>query len=213
MKLGDIININKAHLLRIFLLVLNILITILMPIFNYIGFKNILSDIECSTCPSLINNPINLGTFEAKYDVFIYLYVFIGMVVSSCSYVIFKFQKYSVQRGFLLFLISIMYIIFIALSSQLSIIFITVSKIQIIMNFSGVYIIFLIVFSLYALKNLFDLVDFKINQSHYITILRKRRFMQKKFNQKMITCSNCEYMCRVDWKKCPICKTKIIITT
>jgi len=124
----------------------------------------------------------------------------------------FRFQKYSVQRGILLLAISIMYLISTIASSQLSIIFVEVAKVQIITDFSGVYILLNIVMSLNIFKNLFDLTDFKINQSYYTTILRKKRTappLQKKFNRKLVKCPKCKYICRIGWKKCPICKTKI----
>jgi len=124
----------------------------------------------------------------------------------------FRYQKYSVSRGILLLAVSIMYLISTIASSQLSIIFVEVGKVQIITDFSGVYILLIIVMSLYIFKNLFDLTDYKINQSYYSTILRKKRTapsLQKKFRRKLDKCPKCKYMCRIGWKKCPLCKTKI----
>ena len=29
-------------------------------------------------------------------------------------------------------------------------------------------------------------------------------------HKKLIKCSECNYMCRIEWKKCPICKTSLL---
>ncbi len=120
----------------------------------------------------------------------------------------------------MLLLISIMYVLYVAASSQMSIIFIEISKIQIIINFSSVYILFIIIASLFAVKNLYDLVEYKLNQSYYSSILTDKKiakFKQKKAArsklkqpiQKLNKCPKCKYRCRPEWKKCPICKTKL----
>ena len=57
----------------------------------------------------------------------------------------------------------------------------------------------LIILSLYTLKNLYDLIDFKINQYYYITLLRNKHSVQpkqKKFKQELIKCPKCEYICK-----------------
>jgi hypothetical protein len=190
--------IDRSRLLQFCITIFNIVFTIILPIINYIGFKNSLSNIECESCPDLNKNQINLGTFEMGYDVFIYINVILGILITSCSFLIFRFQTYSVQKGFLSFSITFLYVIFFAFTSQLSIIFITVSNIQLKIDFSSIYIIFIIAFSVYGLKNIFDIVDFKINQAHYTTILRKRRFIQKKLHQKLVNCTRCDYSFQVN---------------
>lgn len=211
MRLGDIMRIDKSRLLQFFITIFSTVFTIILPVINYIDFKNSLSNVECESCPDLNKNQIDLGSFEISFDVFIYINVILGILITSCSYLIFEFQKYSLQRRFLLFFITLMYVIFFTFSSQLSTVFITVPNIQLTIDFSGIYIIFLVAFSIYSLKNIFDIVDFKINQGQYTTTLRKKRFIQKKLNQKPVNCIKCDYRCKVGWKECPICKTKIIV--
>ena len=66
----------------------------------------------------------------------------------------------------------------------------------------------------------YDLVDYKLNQSYYSSILTDKKiakFKQKKVarsklkhtNPKLIKCPKCKYSCRPEWKKCPLCKTKL----
>lgn len=211
-NLKSILKKNKTRIYQICFTFFTVIMTTGMPIVNYINFKTLLNSVNCPTCPNLSNNQINLGGLEATYDILIYFFIVFGITISVCAYLIFRFQKYSVRRGILLLAISIMYLISTIASSQLSIIFVEVAKVQIITDFSGVYILLTIIMTLYIFKNLFDLIDFKINQSYYSTILRKKRTapsLQKKFRRKLDKCPKCKYMCRIGWKKCPICKTKI----
>ena len=214
------LELKKNQIYRVCLTILSVIITIIIPIVNYSNFKNSVNMINCPTCPNSTVSQIDLGALEATYDILIYFFVGIGIIIAICAYSVFKFQKYSIKRALLLLLISIMYVLYVAASSQMSIIFIEVSKIQIIMNFSNVYILFIIITSLYLIKNLYDLVDYKLNQSYYSSILTDKKiakFKQKKAarsklkqsRQKLIKCPKCKYSCRPEWKKCPICKTRL----
>ncbi len=95
----------------------------------------------------------------------------------------------------------------------MSTIFVGVANVQIIINSSGVYILFTIIASFFVIKAIFDVIDFKVNQSYYTNELRRRRarFKQKKLGQELAKCPKCKYACRIEWKKCPICETKIIL--
>ncbi|MFW9990142.1 MAG: hypothetical protein ACFFC3_15975 [Candidatus Odinarchaeota archaeon] len=63
-------------------------------------------------------------------------------------------------------------------------------------------------------------MDFKFNKTKYERILRKEytsKVEQAKFKANLneeseeilVECPNCNYTCKMTWKKCPICKTKI----
>ena len=92
-------------------------------------------------------------------------------------------------------------------------IFIQVANVQLIVNSFGIFILFITISSLYVLRSLFDLIDFKINKSYYDKILRKKRVQvkqkRKKVKEELVECLKCKYMCRPEWKKCPICETKL----
>ncbi len=90
-------------------------------------------------------------------------------------------------------------------------IYLQIANIQFIANFFDVFILFIIISSLYVLKSLFDLIDFKINKYHYDKIIRREkavRVKQKRKNE-LVECLKCKYTCRPEWKKCPICDTKL----
>jgi hypothetical protein len=182
-----------------------------MPAFSYFNFKILLNQVNCSNCSNLASQ-VNLGGLEATYDILIYFLIILGIVISFCTYFIFNHQKYSLKRGTLLLAVSIMYLISTIALSKLSIIFVEVEKVQIITDFSGVYILLIIIMFGYIIKNLFDLIDFKINQLYYSTFLRKARansFIKRNIKGKLTKCPKCKYMCRIRWKKCPICEAKI----
>ena len=169
---------------------------VIIPIINYINLKSLIKTLNCPICPNLADNQINLGGLEILYDNIIYFFIIFGLIVSICAYLIFRYQKYSVQRALLLLIVSIIYLTTTILSSQMSIVFVEISKIQITTDFSGVYILFIIIMSLYILKNIFDLIDFKVNHSHYLMDIRKERSASYKYSnsyKKLVRCSKCKY--------------------
>ena len=202
------LKLKKHQMYQIGFTILSVIVTIVIPLVNFFNFKNSIRTFDCPVCSESVVNQIYLGGLETIYDILIYIFVLLGFIVSICTYFIHKFQKYSIQRGILVLLISIVYMINSIFSSQMSTIIIRVANVQLIMNSSGVYILFIAVASLYVIKALFDLIDFKINHSYYSSILRNRREARFK-QQKLTNCPKCEYACRIGWKKCPISKTKI----
>lgn len=157
---------------------------------------------------------------ESLYDILVYVFVFVGLTVTICSYFINRFQKYSTQRGILMFIISIVYLINIIFSSQMSTILIKIANIQLVVNSFGVFVLLIVVSLLYVSKALFDLIDFKINKTQYDRILRKEQTtkvkqeklkakLKEESKEELAECPQCNYTCRVSWKKCPICEAKI----
>lgn len=210
------IKIRKRQIYRIGYTIINIIITIILPINTYLNFKNLIRSFNCPDCPESIVNQINLGGTESLYDILIYVFVIVGVIVTLCSYFINSFRKYSMQRSVLVCVISSVYLINITFTSQMSKILIRIANVQLIVNYFGVFILLIIISSLYVLRSLFDIIDFKINKSKYDKILRREKAVQFKQKQKkekvkeeLVECQKCEYMCRPVWKKCPICETKL----
>jgi len=99
-------------------------------------------------------------------------------------------------------------------------IIIKIANVQLVVNSFGVFILFIVISLLYVAKALFDLIDFKINKTHYDRILRREQTtkikrtklktkLKEESEEKLIECPQCDYTCRMSWKKCPICETKI----
>lgn len=122
-------------------------------------------------------------------------------------YLIFNHLKYSIQRGALNLAFSICSVVFLSLYLGLSFISITSEDSQFSLNLSGILVLLIIIASLFTVKALFDLIDFKIHRIYYSQENRKRL---KRFPLKsLVECPQCKYMCRLSWKTCPICHTKL----
>lgn len=186
--------ISKQNLIKIVVIGLTLIITVFLPILGYLQFKNSLE------------NDIDLGDLEARYDLIIVWIVIIGILITVCSYLIFSFPKYSVNRGILSLINSILDFIFICFYSQMSIIYIEIENLSITLNLMGVFILIIVIWSLFIFKNLFDLIDFKRNRAYYDKIRRN----QKKATKKLLECPECKYMCVVEWRKCPICNAQLM---
>lgn len=195
-------------------MIINIVFTIITPIVTYLNFKDTISSFKCQGCPDSFVPQISLGGMEELYDILIYVFVCVGVIVTLCSYFVDRFQKYSIQRGILMCIISVVYLINVIFASQMSNIYLQIANIQLIADFFGVFILLIIISSLYVLKSLFDLIDFKINKYHYDKIIRREKAVRvkqerKKVKKELVECLKCKYTCRPEWKKCPICDTKL----
>ncbi len=76
---------------------------------------------------------------------------------------------------------------------------------EITLNLSGVFLVSIIIWSLFVIKNTYDLIDYKINENYY----KKANTRKTAKKPKLIKCSKCNYMCRIEWKKCPICNSSL----
>lgn len=190
--------INKLKVLQILSTGISGVVTILLPIINYIQFKNSLSE------------DMNMGGFEATYDSLMIWIVIVGIMITGSTYFIFEFPNNSIKRGSVSLTNSVLDIIFIYIFSCMSQINMTYTcnnncRKEITLNLSGVYTLLIIIMSLYVVKNVYDLIDYKVNSKHYIQSRKKRTFTKSK----LIKCSKCNYMCQLGWKKCPICKSRL----
>jgi rubrerythrin len=75
-------------------------------------------------------------------------------------------------------------------------------------------LLLIFIWSLFLIKNLFDLIDFKVNERFYSKLIRDNSKKSSKLKsdlgfKNLIKCHNCGYMCRISWKECPICKSYI----
>lgn len=187
---------DKQFIKQISLTILNFILTVVIPIIGYIQFKITTS------------NSIDLGHYETKYDIVFVSILIIGLSLSGLKFYSFKLPQFSVRRGSANLISSILFVIFLGITAQIGIININLEHSSFSLNLMGVFIILIVVWILFILKNAYDVIDFKLHQSYYSTSLRKNKFFHKE-NQKLVKCPKCKYMCRVEWKKCPICNTKI----
>lgn len=191
------LNVNKNDVMQYFFTVFCFLTTVLIPILNYIIFKN-----------SLVQGII-LGDLEQKYEIITILVVIIGIIATVSIYLIYYFPKYSVKRSCLTLSQSIMDITLLIIFSQISLLSVFQDKFGLILDISGVYILLIITFLPFIFKNIFDVFDFKKNEEFYQRKLRAKTTRLLKESNRKIKCKNCSYICRKGWKKCPICNKKL----
>lgn len=159
---------------------MSVFLTVGIPIINYIIFK------------TSITQGLASDNLEKKYDLLIMGIITVGILISICSYMYFKCPKFSVRRGAISLTHSILDLVFLILFSQFAIINIisksdcascsgySISGIS--LNLSGVFAMLIILSSLFVIKNLYDLLDFKINENYYMTWRREQRKKLQKTN-------------------------------
>ena len=191
------LKLDRNDIIQIISTISSFVLTIVLPLVNYITFKNI------------IREEIVLSDLESRYNIIIIFAVIIGVMITGCTYIFFKYPKYSVNRGIVTLTHSVLNVLFLAVFSQMAIFNISFKGSGISLNLSGLFIILTAVLSLLIGKSLYDLIDFKLNQNYYRTFLRKQKFKDRKAKQKLVKCPNCKYMCQMKWSKCPICNSRL----
>ena len=70
-------------------------------------------------------------------------------------------------------------------------------------------ILFLIVLAPIFLRNVLNIVDLKRNGIYYNRVQRIEYFKKHREIKQLVACRSCGYMCRKNWRKCPICNHRI----
>ena len=188
---------KKTEIVQISLSILTFVLTVLLPIIGYFQFK--------IAMPS----DTYLSEFQENYDIVFIGTVMIGVLLTGLRYYLYKFPQYSLRRGIISLLNSILIMIFLIITSQIGNLDIKIENSSLYLNLTGVFILLIGIWSLFIFKNIYDLVDFKLNQNYYKTFARERKFKKEIRSRPLIKCPKCKYMCRPEWKQCTICNTKI----
>lgn len=188
---------NRQNVVQVVSTCLALILTVLLPILGYIQFNLI------------IPSNIDLGNFTLKYNLIFISTIIIGALLSGLRYFLYRFQQFSVKRGIINLLSSVLYVVFLTITAQIGNIYIQFGTSSLSLNLTGVFIVLISVWSLLILKNALDLIDFKLNQSYYQKTIRSNTPRKKAAKRMLIDCPNCKYTCNKTWKKCPVCKTPL----
>ena len=154
-------NVNKSKILQFSLTGLTFIVTIFLPIIGYSQF--------------ITFNNEGLEAFQAKYNLVFIETIIVGAVLTGIRFYIYQLSQYSIKRGFLNLLNSICFIIFLTITAQIGDVDIAIEGFSLNLNLSGVFLIIIAVWSLFIIKNMVDLYDFKKNRIYYENLLRNKK--------------------------------------
>lgn len=195
--INTILKLARSQIFQILYTIISFIVTILLPIVGYFQIK---ASTECVSC---IN--VNFGYFEEIIDQAIIWLIVIGIFITLTRYLIYYFPKFSFKRATFSLLNSILFVIFFITSSALAVLEATYQNQQLYIDLRGVFVLLISFWGLFLFRDIFNIIDFKINEDKYITEFRKEKFRQ---NQ-LVKCPKCNYSCKLKWKKCPICKAML----
>lgn len=144
---------------------LTFILTIILPIFGYFQFN--------------ISNEKYLENFQERYNLVFIGTIIIGVILTCLRFYMYRFSQYTIKRGFLNLLNSIFFVLFLSITAQLGKINIKMENFTLDLNLIGVFVFLIIVWSLFIIKNLYDLYDFKKNQIYYETLVRSKKVVSK----------------------------------
>ena len=196
------LSLSKNNVLKIIFTSFTFIFTVLIPFisfmqFNFTEFKG-----------------VSIGNWEYLFLFVIFASIIIGVFSTISRYFIYSFPKYSVKKHIIVLLNSILFIAFLIVNSFLGKINLVSGNFYLSLDFTGLFLLLIAIWSLFLVKNVFDLIDFKVNEKFYTKLIRENSKMSSKLKsdlgfKNLIKCHNCGYMCRISWKKCPICQSFI----
>lgn len=186
---------TRTKVTQLIFTTLTAILFILLPLVSYMQFK-----LE------------NLQNYASNYDLVFIPLIIIGFIATAIRFSIYKYPKYTITRGALNLIHSIIIVFILIITSQIGVVYIKLPDSELSLNLIDSFAILIILWALLIPKHIYDLIDFRIHHIYYdklrrSSITRKpaRRFTSKNH----IKCPKCNYMCQVTWKSCPICHTKV----
>lgn len=153
-----------------------------------------------------------LCDFILKFDLFTIISIIIGMALSILRYISFYYPKYTISRYFIAFIQSCLFLIILISLSTISPIQINTSNTSFYLNIDGIFILFISIWSVFTAKYLFDILDVYFNKNYFRKLSRESSESRQTVDihsKTLIKCPQCNYMCHIHWKRCPICQTSL----
>ena len=130
--------------------------------------------------------------------------IVVGGILTVLRYVAFYFNKRTLKRAAISFASALLVLFLLVSGAQLSVIQGNVENIYLFLDFGGVFLLLISLWALFVLKMAYNIVEIKLELGKtQATRLKKIR------SKALIPCPNCKYMCRKQWKKCPICESAL----
>ena len=137
------------------------------------------------------------------------LSIVIGVLLTVLRYIVYYFDKHTLKRSLINFLSAVLVLILLVSNSQIAVVNINLKGFSMILNFNGTFILLIASWSLVVFKTIYDIAEIKLisKDAKDVTKYRKR---EKIRSRGLVKCPKCKYTCRREWKKCPICDSKLI---
>lgn len=191
-----VINLDKNNVLRFLFTSFTFTITVLLPILSLIKLNSLDSEF--------------LDRYWIEKVILVSsISIVLGILSTITRFLIYSFPRYSVKKQLISLVNSSLLITFLLVNSLLSKIIINFGRSSIILDFSGIFLLLTSLWLVFVGKQIFDLFDFKRNQNYYSKKVRESKKLVAPFPKNLIKCRNCGYMCRISWRKCPICNSKL----
>ena len=155
------VNLSKNNILQITLTSLTFILTILLPIVGYFQFN--------------ISAEEYFEHFRVRYNLVFIGTITIGIILTCLRFFMYRFSQFTVKRGILNLLNSIFFIIFLTITAQLGFVEISLEDSSFSLDLTGVFVVLIIVWSLFIIKYLYDLYDFIKNRIYYENLLRRKK--------------------------------------
>lgn len=180
---------NKNKLSQIFFTIITSILTVIIPFLYFLSFllNGALPNIE----------PFNIIIVSISS-------IFIGIFISLFRYLVYSYPKHSFRRITLNLISSVLMVIIIALPLPFSTLYLQEENSGFYLDLSNVFILLIILGSLFPIRNLYDLVE--------STLFKFRNTKSKRYKlikKTLINCPQCGYACQFKWKLCPICKSQL----
>ncbi|MFW9896471.1 MAG: hypothetical protein ACFFD7_11755 [Candidatus Thorarchaeota archaeon] len=149
---------KKKRIWQISLTSLTFFLTVILPIIGFFQFE--------------ILNELFSDVYKLTYKLVFIQTLVIGVVLTVLRFSLYQFPLYSIKRGFLNLVNSLLLLVFFGISAQIASIEVSTENFRIHFNLAGVFLFLIIIWSLFLIKNFYDLYDFRKNHTYYKRISR-----------------------------------------
>lgn len=173
------------------------LFVFLIPLITYTQLYPMISDFE------------EIAYLRSIVFVNFILSIVIGALLTVLRYIVYYFDKHTLKRSFINFVSAVLVMVLLVSNSQIGVVHINLESSSLFLDFNGIFILLVASWSLVLFKTIYDIAEIK-SSSDEAKDKTKHRKREKIRNRGLVKCPKCKYTCRREWKKCPICHSKLI---
>lgn len=130
--------------------------------------------------------------------------IIVGGILTILRYIVFYYKKDTLKRSIINVTSTLLVLLILISNAQLSVFYVSVEGLNMYLDVQGIFILLIISWLLVVFKTIYETFEANL----YSTKMRKSG-LKRISTRRLIKYPNCKYMCRKEWKKCPICKSTL----
>ena len=137
--------------------------------------------------------------FQPKIIIISIFSIIVGGILTILRYVVFYFKKYTLKRTIINLTSTLLVLLILISNAQLSVFHVRIEGLNMYLDVQGIFVLLIISWLLVVFIVIYETFELKLYSKKN----------EKLSIRRLIKCPKCKYLCRKEWKKCPICKSPL----